>query len=202
MSTRLATQIEALAVDSDEFLELFKLFAEKIISWKMKNGNELPYWVWRQVIAMAGEYFCVELLILNQAGQLVMKKRTGSRETEWENQLHVPGKAVKLSMEIEQQMVTQALQQLLIDEVLAPESKEKAEQYAKSSYLTHLVFYPEIARQSVAITLVHLVVVDDRDLCSDMFVVENEQHVIVNHQHWCKEKVEASKVKTIVTIAL
>ena len=81
-------------VTSEEFLQEFRKTVDTLVKHKEGHSGYLPYRIFIESLRLAGQYPCLEILIVDPEGNLLLKRRDDPKEPQWFGKLHIPGMTI------------------------------------------------------------------------------------------------------------
>lgn len=180
-------------VGSQKFEELFKTMMDLVFAYQNLKGPSLPKEIFLKFIETAREYCCTEILVKDEKGNLLLKRRNDPTavkgELEWEGDLHIPGTKSNHGF----RSLDETLKYLVDGEILKDDldnRSEKIERIVKSAKAIGFLVYPEPERKTTAPTIMYEVVVDGALLQDGFEVVDDHNQVIEQHRpilEWYKQ---------------
>lgn len=153
-------RIESLDINSKEFAKVFHILADKVADYSKVHSGYVPRDLFIDRLRIAGQYPCVEILLVDYDGIPLLARREDPNarggEVAWLNSLHIPGMAVTSAMN-----GCEMLEKLLNKEIVKEDSN--ASEFARRAELIGVSRQYEEERGGViADTPLFVVKVDSR----------------------------------------
>lgn len=185
----LVEQVRGMDPKSPEFSVLAAVMAEKIAALRKAEGKA-PYKLFIAGLEQTGISPTLELLVIDQQGNLYLRRRQASEnqsqaeQESWGGKLHIPGTVVNPT-----KLLQENLYELLAREVVARSDDSEDRQLAAKLYRTGELFsvtgYPEPERHSKTMKVLMKITADDPAQLKDGFErvdPSDLSQVIVQHR--------------------